>query len=221
VSKKRFVCLKSTNYVSDFQLDTDQELMFPDDYINQTTERLTLYQDLSKIEDEAHLIIFEQQLLDRFGPLPKQAQSLLMSVRLKWLCIHLGIEKLILRDKKLIGYFKETLGDLVKDVKISKKLTSSPACLAVGEGAMDIRMERFLIEQKQLSAASSKILEVNPNHKIVKKILSQIDSTEHEEENKQLVHLLFDQACVIEGQPVEDAAAFARRLNYFLEKANV
>jgi transcription-repair coupling factor (superfamily II helicase) len=97
--------IKSTNYVSDFQLDTDQELMFPDDYINQTTERLTLYQDLSKIEDEEHLIIFEQQLLDRFGPLPKQAQSLLMSVRLKWLCIHLGIEKLILRDRKLIGYF--------------------------------------------------------------------------------------------------------------------
>ena len=97
--------IKSTNYVNDFQLDTDQELMFPDDYINQTTERLTLYQDLSKIEDEAHLIIFEQQLLDRFGPLPKQAQSLLMSVRLKWLCIDLGIEKLILRDKKLVGYF--------------------------------------------------------------------------------------------------------------------
>jgi len=124
-------------------------------------------------------------------------------------------------NEKLIGYFKETLGDLVKDVKISKKLTSSPACLAVGEGAMDIRMERFLIEQKQLSAASSKILEVNPNHKIVQKVLSQIDNTEYKEENKQLVHLLFDQACVIEGQPVEDAGAFARRLNYFLEKANI
>jgi len=124
-------------------------------------------------------------------------------------------------NEKLIGYFKETLGNLVKDVKISKKLTSSPACLAVGEGAMDIRMERFLIEQKQLSAASSKILEINANHKIVKKILNQIDNKEHEEENKQLVHLLFDQACVIEGQPVIDTGAFAKRLNYFLEKANI
>jgi molecular chaperone HtpG len=124
-------------------------------------------------------------------------------------------------NEKLISYFKQSLGSLVKDVKISKKLTLSPACLAVGEGAMDIRMERFLIEQKQLSAAASKILEVNPNHKIVKKIVSQIDSQDCEEENKQLVHLLFDQACVIEGQPVEDAGAFAKRLNYFLEKVNI
>jgi molecular chaperone HtpG len=124
-------------------------------------------------------------------------------------------------NEKLISYFKESLGSLVKDVKISKKLTLSPACLAVGEGAMDIRMERFLIEQKQLSSAASKILEVNPNHKIVKKIVSHIDNKEHEEENKQLIHLLFDQACVIEGQPVEDAGAFAKRLNYFLEKINV
>jgi molecular chaperone HtpG len=126
-----------------------------------------------------------------------------------------------LSNEKLISYFKESLGSLVKDVKISKKLTLSPACLSVGEGAMDIRMERFLIEQKQLSSAASKILEVNPNHKIVKKIVSQIDNKEYEEENKQLIHLLFDQACVIEGQPVEDAGAFAKRLNYFLEKINV
>jgi molecular chaperone HtpG len=126
-----------------------------------------------------------------------------------------------LSNEKLISYFKESLGSLVKDVKISKKLTLSPACLAVGEGAMDIRMERFLIEQKQLSSAASKILEVNPNHKIVKKIVNQIDNKEFEEENKQLIHLLFDQACIIEGQPVEDAGAFAKRLNYFLEKINL
>ncbi len=123
-----------------------------------------------------------------------------------------------LSNEKLINYFKQSLGALVKDVKISKKLTSSPACLAVGEGAMDIRMERFLIEQKQLSAAVSKILEVNPTHKIVKKIVSQIDNQDHQEENNQLIRLLFDQACVIEGQPVEDAGAFAKRMNYFLEK---
>ena len=123
--------------------------------------------------------------------------------------------------EKLISYFKQSLGSLVKDVKISKKLTSSPACLAVGEGAMDIRMERFLIEQKQLSNAASKILEVNPNHKIVKKIVSQIDNKDLQEENKQLVQLLFDQACIIEGQPVEDASGFAQRLNYFLEKVNI
>lgn len=120
--------------------------------------------------------------------------------------------------EKLVSYFKDTLGTLVKDVKISKKLTSSPACLAVGEGAMDIRMERFLIEQKQIAGAVAKILEVNPNHKIVQKIVSHMEDNGLQEENKELIHLLFDQACVIEGQPVTDAGAFAKRLNYFLER---
>ena len=119
---------------------------------------------------------------------------------------------------QLIAYFKATLGDLVKDVKISKKLTSSPACLSVAEGAMDIRMERFLIEQKQLTLASAKILEINPAHKVVKKIEREIDNMDKTEENQQLIHLLYDQACILEGQPVTDAPSFSRRLNDILEK---
>ena len=118
----------------------------------------------------------------------------------------------------MLSYFKESLGNLVKDVKISKKLTSSPACLAVDSGAMDIRMERFLIEQKQLSNAASKILEINPNHQILKQIVTKIDDEACKDENDQLIKLLFDQACVIEGQPVDDVGSFAKRLNYFLEK---
>lgn len=121
-------------------------------------------------------------------------------------------------QEKLISYFKEALGGVVKDVKISKKLTSSPVCLAVAEGSMDIRMERFLIEQKQLTGSLPKILEINPNHKLVRKIIDQAEDPKHQEENKQLVHLLFDQACVIEGEPVVDSGAFSKRLNYFLEK---
>lgn len=118
----------------------------------------------------------------------------------------------------LIAYFKTSLGTLVKDVKISKKLTSSPACLAVADGAMDIRMERFLIEQKQLASATAKILEVNPDHKIVKKIVSDMADKNKEEENNQLIHLLYDQACIIEGEPVSDVSAFSRRLNSILER---
>jgi molecular chaperone HtpG len=118
----------------------------------------------------------------------------------------------------LITYFKTSLGTLVKDVKISKKLTSSPACLAVADGAMDIRMERFLIEQKQLSSATAKILEVNPDHRIVRKIVSDTADKTKEEENNQLIHLLYDQACIIEGEPVADVSAFSRRLNNILEK---
>lgn len=118
---------------------------------------------------------------------------------------------------KLIDYFKTTLGDLVKEVKISRKLTSSPACLAVAEGAMDIRMERFLIEQKQLAKSSAKILELNPKHKIVKKINE--DLAKGLDNHQHLVRLIFDQACIIEGEPVHNAGDFAKRLNEVLEKA--
>ena len=117
---------------------------------------------------------------------------------------------------QLISYFKTTLGSLVKDVRISKKLTSSPVCLAVSEGAMDIRMERFLIEQKQLATASAKILEINDAHPIIKKLA--IEVKDGSETAADLVNLLFEQACIIEGEAVPDPAGFAKRMNEFLAK---
>ena len=122
---------------------------------------------------------------------------------------------------KLTGYFKEILGDLVKDVRISKKLTSSAACLAVGDGAMDIRMERFLIEQKQLMTATAKILELNPKNKVVEKINSDLLSGKKDSTNDDLVKLIFDQACILEGEPVYDTGSFAKRLNDIMEKTAV
>ncbi|XVN42452.1 MAG: molecular chaperone HtpG [Candidatus Rickettsia vulgarisii] len=120
---------------------------------------------------------------------------------------------------KLIEYFKGILGDQIKEVIISKKLTSSPACLAVDDGAMDIRMERFLIEQKQLMSASAKILELNPKHKIVEKINNDLNSGSQDNFNEELVRLIFDQSCILEGEPVADTGAFAKRLNDIIQKA--
>lgn len=118
----------------------------------------------------------------------------------------------------LVKFFKETLGELVKEVKISKKLTSSPVCLAVAAGSMDIRMERFLIEQKQLQASTAKILEINPDHKIISRIENSLEDASKTESNKELVHVLFDQSCIIEGEPVSDSAAFAKRMNRIIEE---
>ncbi len=117
----------------------------------------------------------------------------------------------------LIKFFKETLGACVQDVKISKKLTSSPACLAVGEGAMDMRMERFLIEQKQLGKASAKILELNPEHQIICKIKNHLHDKAHMDNNVKLVNLLFDQACIVEGEPIRDPSSFCKQINEFIE----
>ncbi|WP_375327018.1 molecular chaperone HtpG [Candidatus Tisiphia endosymbiont of Nemotelus uliginosus] len=119
---------------------------------------------------------------------------------------------------QLIEYFKGILGELVKEVRISKKLTLSPACLAVGDGAMGIRMERFLIEQKQLMSASAKILELNPKHKIIEKINSDITTGNKDHMDEILVKLIYDQACILEGEPVHDTGGFANRLNDIIQK---
>ena len=92
-------------YVKDLQLDTDFELLFPDEYINNITERLKLYNELSIIKDENGLLEFENKLIDRFGPLPKQAISLLNSIKIKWVATQLGIEKLVMKQGKMICYF--------------------------------------------------------------------------------------------------------------------
>jgi transcription-repair coupling factor (superfamily II helicase) len=95
----------SKEYVKDLQIDTDFELLFPDEYINNISERLNLYNELSNLKEEAQLIAFENKLIDRFGALPKEAKALLNSIRIKWIATRLGIEKLVMKQNKLIGYF--------------------------------------------------------------------------------------------------------------------
>ena len=96
---------ENKEYVKDLQIDTDFELLFPDDYINNISERLSLYNELGTIKDEAGLLAYETKLIDRFGPLPKEAKALLNSIRIKWIATKMGIEKIIMKQGKLIGYF--------------------------------------------------------------------------------------------------------------------
>ncbi len=96
---------KEKVFVKDTQLDTDFELLFPDDYINNITERLNLYTQLNAVENEEGLQQYEKELADRFGELPEQAVDLLNSVRIKWLANSIGLEKVILKKGKFLGYF--------------------------------------------------------------------------------------------------------------------
>ena len=116
----------------------------------------------------------------------------------------------------LIKFFKEVLGDKVGDVKISKKLTDSPVCLAIGAGSMDIRLERYLLEQKQIQSASSKILEINANNSIIKSLNEDYLDEKKVSGVKDRISTLFDLACVIEDEPIKDAADFSRRIQGLL-----
>lgn len=92
-------------YVKDIQIDSDFEILFPDEYINNVSERLNLYNELSLIKNEEALAAFEAKLVDRFGALPKSAISLLNSIRIKWIAGKVGIEKLVMKQNKMIAYF--------------------------------------------------------------------------------------------------------------------
>jgi transcription-repair coupling factor (superfamily II helicase) len=93
------------SFVSDCIFETDMEVRIPDDYVNNVTERLSLYQALDNLKNKEELDRFSIDLADRFGPLPKAAKELLFSFELRWLAQELGMERLVIKSEKLVGYF--------------------------------------------------------------------------------------------------------------------
>ena len=112
----------------------------------------------------------------------------------------------------LLKFIKEILGDKIEQVRISKKLTGSPVCLAVGTGSMDIRLERYLLEQKQLNSASAKILEINPNNQIIKNLNTIYSNETLKTKAQDTINTLFDLACIIEDEPIKNTGDFSRRI---------
>ncbi|WP_430438066.1 transcription-repair coupling factor [Polaribacter uvawellassae] len=96
---------KPKEFIKEVTIDTDFEILFPDDYVNSITERLNLYNKLGDLKTEEELVNFEAEITDRFGEIPIQVVDLLDSVRIKWLAKKLGLEKIILKKKRMIGYY--------------------------------------------------------------------------------------------------------------------
>ncbi len=115
---------------------------------------------------------------------------------------------------KLVELFKSTLEkNNVKDVRISKKLTSSPICLVSDQKGMDIKLEKFLLDQKQIVAPMPKILEINPNHQIIKALNDNLDNEVLSDKIERIIRTLYDEACIVEGEHLADVADFVKRLN--------
>ncbi len=114
-------------FVKDCQIDTDLEILLPDDYVNQIAERLQLYRELDAVENEEELKIYEESLIDRFGEIPQPTLDLLDTIRLRWIAKDIGFEKLIIKNTKMIGYFvsnaesdyykSPTFGNIIKFVQ--------------------------------------------------------------------------------------------------------
>jgi len=118
----------------------------------------------------------------------------------------------------LIAMLKLTLGDAVKDVRGSDRLTDSAVCLVADEGDMDIHLERLLKQHKQLGQASRRILEVNPAHPLIRRLAEKVKAEGSAAGLDDAAWLLLDQARIVEGEALPDPVAFARRLSAFVEK---
>jgi molecular chaperone HtpG len=118
----------------------------------------------------------------------------------------------------LVAMFKLALGEAVKDVRLSERLTDSPVCLVADEGDLDIHLERMLRQHRQLDSLSKRILEVNPRHPLVARLASQIGKDGASAVISEVAWVLLDQARIIEGESLPDPAAFSRRLSALLEK---
>ncbi len=95
------------DWVQDVQVDTDVEMLIPDEYVKNIQERLSLYTELDDIETTEKLEAFEQMLRDRFGRVPRPVYALFDGLRLRWNCRRLGFERVILKSNKLRCYFVE------------------------------------------------------------------------------------------------------------------
>jgi transcription-repair coupling factor (superfamily II helicase) len=98
----------SKNWCSDSQLDSDLPLCFPVTYIENISERISLYRELDNLANEEALLEYQKRLIDRFGKLPEEAEQLLNVVRLRWLCCQMGIEKVLLKKENLTLYFTQS-----------------------------------------------------------------------------------------------------------------
>ena len=119
---------------------------------------------------------------------------------------------------KLLASIKVTLGDEVKEVKVSERLTDSAVCLVAGEGEMDMHLEKLLKQHQQIDSTSQKILEVNADHPLIKDLLKILNNKKDKVVFDDAAWLLLDQARIIEGQPVSDPNKFAKRMNNLLQR---
>ena len=113
---------KEKEFVDECQLDTDMEILIPNDYVNSISERLKLYNELSSLSEEEQLIEYEAKLIDRFGPLPTEVQELILSLRLRWIGKTLGFQRISLKNENLTGYFPPQENPYFQSVTFGKVL---------------------------------------------------------------------------------------------------
>ena len=97
--------IEKTNFIKEVQLDIDFEILLPHTYVNNVRERFSIYTQLAEVATMEALNQLKENLIDRFGQMPKEAEELFKSIELKWLCRAIGFEKLVIKDTVMLGFF--------------------------------------------------------------------------------------------------------------------
>lgn len=118
----------------------------------------------------------------------------------------------------LVAMVKLELGDKVKDVRLSNRLTDSPVCLSADEGDMDIRMEQLLRQHNQLNEQVTRVLEINGKHPLITVLAGISGAKGAGNKVSDAAWLLLDQARILEGEPLPDPSAFVRRMADLMAK---
>ncbi|MDD5571011.1 MAG: transcription-repair coupling factor [Bacteroidales bacterium] len=154
------------DYVKECSFESDLELLIPDDYVSDITERLFLYKELDSIETKENLEIFANNLKDRFGSIPKQTTELLKAIQLRWLAKEIGFEKIYLKNSKLTGYFISN-----KDSEYYKSEKFSKILNFIQKNPMNCKMKEI---NNKLVLSFENIKEVNSGIETLKIISNQI-----------------------------------------------
>lgn len=118
------------------------------------------------------------------------------------------------KSKTLVEKIAKSLGDKIKEVKVTHRLTDSPACLVVGENDISGNLERILKAAGQNTPDIKPVLEINPEHALIKKLSAEKDGKAFDEYSS----VVFDQALISEGGQLEDPVGFVKRINELLVK---
>ncbi|MCZ4408607.1 transcription-repair coupling factor [Cryomorphaceae bacterium 1068] len=162
---------RTGDFVSDCVLETDLEILIPDDYIIDIAERLSIYRDLDNLSTEIELEDYKSKLEDRFGEIPHQTQDLLNAIRLRRMAKEIGFEKLNLKSEKLIGTFvsnaESAYFQSMAFTKVLDFIKNNPPGYKMYEKGNGLRLSKFGVR-----TIDEAILALSPLHLEVESVTS-------------------------------------------------
>jgi transcription-repair coupling factor (superfamily II helicase) len=160
---------RDRNFVQDVQIDSDVEMMIPDEYVSSIDERLRLYTALDNISNEAGIAQFSTELVDRFGPMPAVVEELFEGLRLRWVAKRLGFDRVTLRGFVLRCYFHKNAQSVYYESAIFKKLMN---LLGTQGRTLDIQLKQ---SSTRLLMIKEKIKSMRAAQAFLQSLLAQVE----------------------------------------------